>query len=189
MSLIQLAEEIHAAAVKKGFWDVDMAVDKHVAKLRGELGEAIQEDRCGRPMLYVDDIEVCERITDPAMFDGRKPEGVAAELADFVMMMLDWMQESHEESVMITAEFTAPQPMRDVLRGTHFVQLINSLYHSVEAVCCGKDTPAGEFYSAMIFSVYGPALWLEERGIDIWEVVRLKMAYNASRPALHGRLY
>ena len=96
IDLNKLADELHAAAVEKGFWAVDDAEEKHVAKMHSELSEAVQEDRCGRPLLYVDDIEVVDRITNPAMFDGRKPEGVAAELADFVMMVLDWAKARDE---------------------------------------------------------------------------------------------
>lgn len=73
--LNKLAAEIHAAAVEKGFWDVEDAESKHIAKMISELGEIVQADRAG--VMY--EVE----------HDGAKPEGVIAEIADFVMMTLD----------------------------------------------------------------------------------------------------
>lgn len=36
---------------------------------------------------------------------------------------------------------------------------------------------------------YAVRVWLKARGIDLWQVICLKMEYNRSRPKLHGRLY
>lgn len=178
-----LAAELHAAAVEKGFWDVEDAEIKHIAKMHSELSEALQEDRCGRPMLYVDDIEAMDRITDPAMFDGRKPEGVAAELADFVMMTLDlcakeeyalpsgdphgWVlySEFNDDELRVSGIWTLVCALHDEL--CHIVYDLNG----IPKVIC------------MVYE------WLRVHGVDLLEIVRLKMEYNRSRPKLHGRLY
>lgn len=184
INLNKLAEEIHAAAVEKGFWDVEEALEKHVAKMHSELSEAVQEDRCGRPLLYVDDIDVMDRITDPAQFDGRKPEGVAAELADFVMMALDWAKQRGEMIAPPEEVFVAGNA-GDIQNASlaHFVNNLHegiSLIHNDWISC-----PAIHF----AFMVHFVDLWLKARGIDLWQIVQLKMEYNKSRPALHGRLY
>ena len=188
--LNKLAEELHAAAVEKGFWDVEEAEIKHIAKMHSELSEAVQEDRCGRPMLYVDDIEVADGITDPAQFDGRKPEGVAAELADFVMMVLDFCSQVKLD------------PAR-VLHGIDYEAYRSKMYADVKSMSLPEfvlmqhraidDLTYPESIQAMggvlLATTYGVQLWLEIRGYDLWQVIRLKMEYNRSRPALHGRLY
>jgi hypothetical protein len=46
-----------------------------------------------------------------------------------------------------------------------------------------------EFGSALMVICYGTRMWMEYRGYDLEALIREKMAYNASRPALHGRLY
>lgn len=180
--LNKLAAELHAAAVEKGFWDVEDAELKHIAKMHSELSEALQEDRCGRPMLYVDDIEVMDRITDPAMFDGRKPEGVAAELADFVMMLLDLIvqlkcvvPEGHpNEWLEDTLDY-------DELRSTGIWTLVCALH----AEMCDLMYNMRMAHRPIVMINE----WLSARGVDLLEIIRLKMEYNRSRPRLHGRLY
>lgn len=186
----KFAAEIHEASVQKGFWDVDNAMEKHIAKMHSELSEAIQEERCDRPLLYVDDIKVPERITDPAQFDGRKPEGVAAELADFVMMVLDW---AYVRSDIIPAPDV--KYLNDNVRAFKKLplpRLVNCMHESLVLLSNDElsvprwiQSPDAHF----AFMVHGADCWLKVRGIDLVTVIRLKMEYNKSRPALHGRAY
>lgn len=184
IDLNKLAAEIHEAAVKKGFWEVEDAEERHVAKMHSELSEAIQEDRCGRPLLYVDDIEVMDRITDPAMFDGRKPEGVAAELADFVMMVLDWARE-RDVVIADTGKVFQKEPAFKIDEVT-LPHLVNNMHEGVMLVM-NDWVPKPDLQIA--FMTYCVEHWLKARGIDLFDVIRQKMAYNESRPELHGRLY
>lgn len=181
----KLAKELHKAAVAKGFWDVSDAPEKHFAKMHCELSEAIQEDRCDRPMLYVDDIEELARVTDPGKFDGRKPEGVAVELADFVMMLLDWCAYYRIE--------LPKEPVREwcMCIGSDDHWKDNRLYILVGALHSEISRFIGPEHFGMptIRSIYMVHEWLRVRGINLWEIVRLKMEYNKSRPELHGRLY
>lgn len=188
IDLKKLAAELHEAAVAKGFWAVDDAVDKHIAKMHGELSEAVQEDRCGRPMLYVDDIEVSCAITDPAQFDGRKPEGVAAELADFVMMALDYFEEGDCMGLAARVVKAYAENMVTVTANATLYDLVNNLH---KALVDTSDIDVGyvETMKAMAIMIDAPRVWLAHRGYDLYEIIRLKMAYNASRPKLHGRLY
>jgi hypothetical protein len=187
IALNKLQQELHAAAVEKGFWDVENAESRHIAKMHCELSEAVQEDRCGRPLMYVDDIEMEARITDPEMFAGRKPEGVAAELADFVMMALDYMAhvgvDFSEDAGDVFAEcYTDPELCSEV-KDSDLCDMVN-IFHSA-IVEADED---GDI-SALIGSILMACAWLEIRGCDLWQVIRLKMEYNKSRPALHGRAY
>lgn len=187
IDLNKLAQELHAAAVEKGFWNVENAESRHIAKMHCELSEAVQEDRCGRPLLYVDDIELETRIIDPAMFGGRKPEGVATELADFVMMALDYMAHAgvdfEEEAGDVFAECCTHPEIREDVKDRDLCDLVNVLHSAIVDVDEDGDL------SALIVVILVTCAWLEIRGCDLWEVIRLKMAYNKSRPALHGRLY
>lgn len=193
IELNKLAQEIHEAAVAKGFWAVDDAGEKHIVKMYSELAEAIQEDRCGNPMLYVDDfaIDFDGKITDTAQFEGRKPEGIAAELADFVMMALDLMA-----SIGISAELDKLLgPVREAMRSEVYVlyndtplyRFVLLCIHALEKMNNPEDN--ADILTSMQVMTHGVELWLEQRGIDLWQVIRLKMEYNRARPPLHGRKY
>lgn len=184
IDLNKLAAEIHEAAVAKGFWAVEDAKEKHLAKMISELGEVVQEDRCGRPLLYVDDIKVMDRITDLSMFDGRKPEGVAAELADFAMMTIDLGAyfDGKFPDVPIEA-WNEAEGVEEFYKGTEPYVLVNGLAVYLIRVMDSHDT---EPFLQILYAIH---TWLRVRGIDLWEIIRLKMEYNRSRPPLHGRKY
>lgn len=67
---------VHQNAVKHGFWDEKPSFAEIVALCHSELSEALEEDRAGKPMIYIKD---------------DKPEGKAVELADCIIRILDWM--------------------------------------------------------------------------------------------------
>lgn len=173
IDLNKLAAEIHAAAVEKGFWDVEDAVEKHIAKMHSELSEAVQADRAG--IMY--EVE----------HEGAKPEGVAAELADFAMMALDFQAQiggkviegfeaaaedlkDDEEALCVSKETTLPAMVNEV----HYI-VSRAVYEEKPALICGV--------------VVIVEMWLYVRGYDLWQIIRAKMEYNKSRPKLHGRAY
>lgn len=188
VELNELAREIHAQAVEKGFWDVEDAMVKHIAKMHSELSEALQEDRMGHPMLYVDDIDALDRITDPALFDGRKPEGIAAELADFVMMALDLMNNLFFDAGELweTYKDEIRESMRTMCSGMQLYSIVCGEHGNLSSAIKGIWDVDGISLIHMILTV---ELWLEQRGVDLWQVISLKLTYNKSRPALHGRKY
>lgn len=177
MNYSQLAAELHEAAVAKGFWAVDDALVKHCAKMLSELGEVVQADRAG--IMY----EV-ER-------DGTKPEGVASELADFVMMALDFCVEVEADlnAILCVCSYDefVDRMQDDIipLSTPRFVLLLQTAFDKMYS-----PEDMHEFGSALMVICYGTRMWLEHRGYDLEALIREKMAYNdASRAKLHGRLY
>ena len=75
MNLDEWAREIHEIAVEHGWWDEERSFGEVVALCHSELSEALEADRRGEAMVE-------ER-------DG-KPEGVAVEMADCLIRILDW---------------------------------------------------------------------------------------------------
>ena len=184
IDLNKLAKEIHKNAVAKGFWDRDDAEEIMFAWMHAELSEALNEDRLGRPMAYVDDFDLCERITDVERFGGRKPEGVAVELADFIILLLDWAAQNE-------LEIYTPGPFDDKEEDIKDIPLhviVNSHHEDVcrlwNPVMSKSDQ---EYYVAR--DVSGINAWLASKGYDLAEIVRLKMDYNKARPRMHGRKY
>lgn len=179
----ELAAAIHEAAVAKGFWDVEDAEKKHLAKMISELGEVVQADRAG--VMY----EI-ER-------DGGKPEGVVAELADFAMMALDWLEVrstcDHNESY--DERYTAvAMPLHKYKRGETPISYYDA-YELVNLLACLLTYPlnSSSINDTVLMAMYEIIacieFWLKARGYDLWELIREKMAYNESRPKLHGRAY
>lgn len=170
IDLNKLAAEIHAAAVEKGFWDVEDAEEKHLAKMISELGEVVQADRAG--IMY--EVE----------HDGAKPEGVVAELADFVMMLMDLQMHFDNEFPEDDIESWNEAEDTEALVGETAYNLATLLAMNLfDSWHLSDDDPT-------LVMVYLSYKWCKLHGYDIWQVIRQKMEYNKkSRGYLHGRLY
>ena len=174
INLTQLSEELHAAAVEKGFWNVEEALDKHVAKMHCEISEAVQADRMGN--MY----EI-ER-------DGAKPEGVAAELADFVMMTLDLIETAGIVDEVLKCIPAAEETIEEMKIHTRSLPTIAvGLHASVSNIASDMPVDDKYIYAAIMIAI--PDAWLQARGYHLWDIIREKMEYNKSRPKLHGRAY
>lgn len=95
--LNELAKEIHANAVAHGWWDEERSFGDIVALCHSELSEALEEYRSGRPLAYVfqdrgdDSSDPVEMVTNPDIWQHkRKPEGIAVEMIDCIIRILDW---------------------------------------------------------------------------------------------------
>lgn len=170
MDVNRLAEEIHAAAVSKGFWDVPDAEECAIDCMHAEISEAVQEDRKFMPLLDI------ER-------DGSKPEGVGVELADFCMRLMDYCA---EKRVPLTASLVSGSDKSSL------PHLARKLHRNVERML---DRPASmhsqraqiaEYADYMLTAV---AEWINGHGGNLVELIYLKFEYNKTRPKLHGRKY
>ena len=99
--LTDLAEDIHENAKAHGWWDESRSFGDIIALCHSELSEALEEYRNGKQDIYYGE-------------DG-KPEGVAVEMIDCIIRILDWC--SHEdididEILKIKHEYNKTRPYR-----------------------------------------------------------------------------
>ena len=93
-SLNQLAAEIHQNAMEKGWWEGPPTFGDIVALCHSELSEALEAYRDGEELVHgccghCTFQESCDHPA-PAGETRCKPEGVAVEMIDCIMRILDW---------------------------------------------------------------------------------------------------
>lgn len=114
--LNELAAAVHENAVAHGWWEQERELPEILMLCVSELAEALEEYRAGKPNIYYNvegeeilyaDGEACEK------HERRKPEGVAVELADCMIRILDYCGHAGidiEEAIRIKHEYNKTRP-------------------------------------------------------------------------------
>lgn len=188
-TLNRYAKDCHERSVAKGFWAEKRTVYHYLMLAYGELHEGIEADRVGRwAKLDHDTIDTLQRIEGAPYaqeFLRLVKDTVEDEIADAVIRLLDLLgcllkgvDLTQEELNMVPAAYdsdTTPNMLTDAL----FVVISGSVY----AISRDKE----------FISVLSPIKSLENLcdhlGIDLMTHIDLKLKYNATRPALHGKKY
>ena len=117
----ELAREIHENAIAHGWWDGQERKLPEILMLTvSELAEALEEYRDGAPLFYCDayDENICGNCMSQrgACVQGnRKPEGIAVELADAIIRILDYCGKAEiniESVIRLKHEYNKTRPYR-----------------------------------------------------------------------------
>ena len=186
--LNRYAKDFHQRSVAKGFWDVPHSVGHYLMLAYGELHEGIEADRIGKwAKLDPDTIDTLQRVEGAPYaqeFLRLVKDTVEDEIADAVIRLLDllgWMIESGTPLVgldSVRGEFVNMTPPKD-------------LTDALLRVVCSSVLPLS--FCSTLDAVLAPIKSLEQicdhLGIDLMAHIELKLKYNATRPALHGKKY
>jgi hypothetical protein len=187
-TLNRYAKDCHQRSVAKGFWDVPHSVGHCLMLAYGELHEAIEADRIGKwAKLTPEAVKNLRVVSDGAFtkaFLWFVKDTVEDEIADAVIRLLDllgWMIESGGPLVSIDyvrGEFGNTAPPKEFT-------------DALLRVVCSSVLPFS--FCSTLDAVLAPIKSLEQLcdhlGIDLMTHIELKLKYNATRPALHGKKY
>jgi hypothetical protein len=168
-----LAADIYANAKSKGWWD-DARSERSVrALITSEHSETLEAFRDDEPHVWFKNNIVARSYRVEFASSGHKPLGFGIELVDGLIRALDWI--GGNGHVFGAAEIKMMQahrePPPDVISIPDQVDWLTEVLFK-EGIWRGY-----------VMAVLGIA---RVNGIDAWECMRIKCAYNKTRPHRHG---
>ena len=179
-NIVPLALYAHQQAEAKGFWDEQHHEDHYLMLVLTELAEAVEADRKGKwARLDPDTIDTLERIDGAPyaqMFLREVKDTVEDEIADACIRLLDLIGSKVKEDEELGVMYVCPPSEVEPLTKTLF-HVCNSLHDS---------KPIG--YRTVLPLCLLRAI-SRRYEFDLMKHIELKMKYNETRPALHGKKY
>lgn len=190
MKLNKFAQEVHENAVKHGWWDEERTFGEIIALCHSELSEALEELRTNRPMMYFVETNGFV-VTDMSERKDEKPEGIAVELADCIIRVLDYF--GKEE---LDVDALMQEAMKDVMcdvPGRIYAATLSdciSRWHlllSLAYACWCKASGTHASALRMARCVCEILAWGKVTdGVDFEMILDIKHEYNKTRPYRHG---
>lgn len=172
----------------KGFWDEPHLRSHYFVLADGELSEAVEADRIGRwAKLTPEQIEELRGLEGAAYaqaFLRLVKDAVEDELADAVIRLADLYGRILEEKPRLQKKSLQDEY---VPSEAYFAELpLTQVIYRVK--CMLFDTVVAEATRIRRVVVFIEA-YASSLGIDLMTHIELKLKYNATRPALHGKKY
>lgn len=192
MDLNKFSKEVHANAVAHGWWEMERDPAEIIALIHSEWSEALEEYRAGRPMVWYAVNADCQMCGDrPVMHNeicetdncdaGHKPEGIAVELIDGCIRILDFA--AHEK---VSLEFREIEPLQPTL------PILIADLHYYTSFALNAIEKSGKIIAPSYISVWlGAAVYeafryIRAHGLEPEKIMLEKHEYNKTRPYRHG---
>lgn len=189
MNYYELAKEVHANAVAKGFRDKQHSNEHYFMLVITKVSEAVKANRKGRTASVPDGIEDFPDKAFIPSFEAHIKDTVEDELADTAIRLLDIYGR------IIKKKEDTPDITEQVKENySHASDFFKELEEFTEwTFILVHDLSANPIMSTPLLKVYNGLCTLicmaEHLGIDLERHIHLKMRYNATRPRLHGKKY
>lgn len=200
MIIKEFAESVHHIAADHGWHEGGKETHylEYIAMIHCELSEALQEYRAGRPLVYVVAHEVrggmnnyMEQVVymmgggsnfDREIRNGAKPEGIAVEMADAVLRILDFLVEMKVEYWQWKTfdEMIADVPPADL--EISFPVLVAKLHEATARAATGRYLNLVLLEPVMAYA----CAWIQKQGLDCELLLIGKSEYNKTREYRHG---
>ena len=211
MLLSELAREVHDNAVAHGWWDEEREAPEINALIHSEWSEALEEARAGRPLVWYDIYDKgddcggggrCGARVNEGVCSGRngkcelnhKPEGIAVELIDGCIRILDYMGKHNGE----LTEDGKPSEVESLYCDSNVAKVpdklpeLISFLHMYTAASMSRRS----FHDLLIPDMFAlcnamaAALsWVKKQGLDPLAILLEKHEYNKGRPYKHGKKF
>ena len=189
-TLNRYAKDCHQRAVAKGFWDETHSVGHYLMLVVSELSEAVEADRIGKWAKLSPEAVKNLRVVSDAEFTQAflwfVKDRVENEIADAVIRLLDLLGWMLKDRVLSETEVVADLGVSAFYISGEMT-LADALWPILQEACCLCGKYAHRY--AILYSIKSLELLCEHLGIDLMEHIDLKLKYNATRPALHGKKY
>ena len=182
-----LKKEIYINAVAHGFHDEKLTVEHFLGLVLSEIGEAINADRNpDAPTVTEAALEQGKHLADHDLgraafiefFKTNIKGSVIEELADVAIRILDL-------AGMLGITFQDDLEVDDLVFNTTFPDRLFDFALSLDSLDL-EYTDQDDFISCLEDL---SSIALHFTHLDLWQVVRLKMVYNNTRPTLNGKKY
>lgn len=185
MDFSTFAKEVYQTAAAHGWHEQKRPAYEVIALIHSEWLEALEEARAGRPLVWYAvncDCVICKNR--PVMHneicegyecnENHKPEGIAVELIDGCLRILDWLGETGEPFE-IDYAYANPLPLPAL------VAMLHGFTSSA------LDETAQWIDAAWLEEAMDAALsWIAAQGLNPEEILIRKHAYNQRRAYRHG---
>ena len=201
MTIRELAQAMHENAVAHGWWDEERSIYEIIALIHSEWSEALEEARAGRPLVWyacnveynpciprLDCLNAGKESECPSR--GKKPEGIAVELIDGCIRILDFFGhreievDDKDENPVTVESLWNDRALMDEVPDT--IADTIALLHA----CTSQTIIDEEHDPACLLGAMSIALsWVHAQGIDPLALLLEKHEYNKSRPYKHGKIF
>lgn len=193
-TLNRLAKDYHQRSVAKGFWDELHTIGHYLMLAFGEIHEAIEADRLGRwAKLSHDTIDTLHRIEGEPyaqIFLCKVKDTVEDEMADAVIRLLDllgWLlKRKRTTELLVENDLCKVFAVLDYPRPGE--ELTCLLLHIV-ADTSGYWRLGLLREKGILYAIKSIEQLCDHFGIDLMTHIELKLKYNETRPARHGKKY